>query len=553
MWFRVWRNTFGIDKCLKTSIPSPSNIIYLVNNQYFLRGYSKLKSLINMLTIPSQFLFYPIDRACSASPEYTQTFSEFKESKTVQTTTPSTVPLSYQDVLRIYNFKKYNEFTKKIPLDQNKLIEIITAAFKLCNLGNGHFQATSNLPAMYCWKYTNGDIDCNLEVLKRIKTGGTKEFQPVFYLGLSPQGEPRCCEWRAGLKIQKKELNHSSIAAHKKEVDLLQRYENSPYLDFFPRVYHAYHDDYISMQTQELFSQSLYDFIKDVEPEIIEPYLPIMAWRILKILEGLTFKQIVHGDIKPANLLIGSLTDIGDFIIKLGDFECAFSNRTTYAPPERQSIEFNTGKSPLADFATDVWGAGLSLAALLNCKMPRWTLLTNLFDSSCHCRFEENPNELKNEHKGDDSISEQIISITTELNRITDVITNTPAEYLASLEEKDLRDEKFSEFIKQSCTFLQSSFVFWTTDTKATFCKLQTAIGDKYTEVWEALSKQLNQPPPKENSKEIRFYILSLLQKMLHPDPEKRWDISRLIHAFEQKLVKLHFEQKIAYKPSTYF
>ncbi|AAF81327.1 putative mitogen-activated protein kinase kinase 10 STE-STE7 family [Arabidopsis thaliana] len=168
------------------------------------------------------------------------------------------------------------------------------------------------------------------------------------------------------LKVLRPNLNTTVTV----EADILKRIESS----FIIKCYAVFVSLYDLCFVMELMEKgSLHDALL-AQQVFSEPMVSSLANRILQGLRYLQKMGIVHGDIKPSNLLINKKGEvkIADFgasrIVAGGDYG---SNGTcAYMSPERVDLE-KWGFGGEVGFAGDVWSLGV---VVLECYIGRYPL-----------------------------------------------------------------------------------------------------------------------------------------------------------------------------------
>ncbi|ESQ33571.1 hypothetical protein EUTSA_v10009403mg [Eutrema salsugineum] len=166
------------------------------------------------------------------------------------------------------------------------------------------------------------------------------------------------------LKVLRSNLNITTV-----EADILKRIESS----FIVKCYAVFVNSYDLCFVMELMEKgSLHDALL-AHHVFSEPVISTLANRILQGLRYLQERRIVHGDIKPSNLLINEKGEV-----KIADFGASRvvaggsygSNGTcAYMSPERVDPEkWGFGE---VGFAGDVWSLGV---VVLECFLGRYPL-----------------------------------------------------------------------------------------------------------------------------------------------------------------------------------
>lgn len=172
------------------------------------------------------------------------------------------------------------------------------------------------------------------------------------------------------LKVLRSNLNTTAATTTAVEVDILKRIKSS----FIVKCYAVFHNSSDLCFVMELMEKgSLHDALL-AQQVFTEPMISTLANRILQGLRYLQEMRIVHGDIKPSNLLINNKGEvkIADFgasrIVAGGDYG---SNGTcAYMSPERVDPE-KWGFGGEVGFAGDVWSLGV---VVLECYIGRYPL-----------------------------------------------------------------------------------------------------------------------------------------------------------------------------------
>lgn len=173
------------------------------------------------------------------------------------------------------------------------------------------------------------------------------------------------------LKVLRSNLNTTATTtATTVEVDILKRIESSFIVKCYAVFLNSSSDLCFVMELME--KGSLHDALL-AQQVFSEPMISTLANRILQGLRYLQEMRIVHGDIKPSNLLINNKGEvkIADFgasrIVAGGDYG---SNGTcAYMSPERVDPEkWGFGE---VGFAGDVWSLGV---VVLECYLGRYPL-----------------------------------------------------------------------------------------------------------------------------------------------------------------------------------
>ncbi|KAJ9135128.1 hypothetical protein P3X46_032342 [Hevea brasiliensis] len=159
-----------------------------------------------------------------------------------------------------------------------------------------------------------------------------------------------------------------------REAEILKRVD-SPYI---VRCYAVFdREDDLCFAMEHMERGSLHDvlFVGKILPEDV---ISGLAWCVLHGLQYLHKMQIVHGDIKPSNLLINckgdvKIADFGVSRIVVGKHEAcdAYMGTCAYMSPERFDPERWDGDN--ADgFAGDVWSLGV---VVLECLVGHYPLI----------------------------------------------------------------------------------------------------------------------------------------------------------------------------------
>ncbi|KAG7593660.1 Protein kinase domain [Arabidopsis thaliana x Arabidopsis arenosa] len=172
------------------------------------------------------------------------------------------------------------------------------------------------------------------------------------------------------LKVLRSNLNTTTTTTTAVEVDILKRIKSS----FIVKCYAVFLNSSDLCFVMELMEKgSLHDALL-AQQVFTEPMISTLANRILQGLRYLQEMRIVHGDIKPSNLLINNKGEvkIADFgasrIVAGGDYG---SNGTcAYMSPERVDPE-KWGFGGEVGFAGDVWSLGV---VVLECYIGRYPL-----------------------------------------------------------------------------------------------------------------------------------------------------------------------------------
>ncbi|XP_010461050.1 PREDICTED: mitogen-activated protein kinase kinase 10-like [Camelina sativa] len=171
------------------------------------------------------------------------------------------------------------------------------------------------------------------------------------------------------LKVLRSNLNTAMMRTTAVEANILKRIESS----FIVKCYGVFVNSSGRCFVMELMEKgSLHDALlaQQVFPE---PMISALANRILQGLRYLQEMRIVHGDIKPSNLLINEkgevkIADFGASRIVAGG-EYGSNGTCAYMSPERVDPEkWGFGE---VGFAGDVWSLGV---VVLECYLGRYPL-----------------------------------------------------------------------------------------------------------------------------------------------------------------------------------
>ncbi|KAJ6714787.1 SERINE/THREONINE-PROTEIN KINASE UNC-51-RELATED [Salix viminalis] len=160
-----------------------------------------------------------------------------------------------------------------------------------------------------------------------------------------------------------------------REAEILKRVD-SPYVVQCHAVFDSEDDLYFAMEHME--RGSLHDVLL-VHRILPEHVISSVARCVLNGLQYLHGKQIVHGDIKPSNLLINAEGDvkIADFgvsrvVVGKHDSYETYMGTCAYMSPERIDPERWDGNIGDHGFAGDVWSLGV---VVLECLVGHYPLI----------------------------------------------------------------------------------------------------------------------------------------------------------------------------------
>ncbi|CAH2034909.1 unnamed protein product [Thlaspi arvense] len=165
-------------------------------------------------------------------------------------------------------------------------------------------------------------------------------------------------------------LRSNDLNATAVETDILKRIESS----FIVKCYAVFVNSSYLCYVMELMEKgSLHEALL-ARQGFPEPVISSLAYRVLQGLRYLQEMRIVHGDIKPSNLLINEkgevkIADFGASRIVAGGDDYGSSGTCAYMSPERVDPEkWGFGK---VGFAGDVWSLGV---VVLECYLGRYPL-----------------------------------------------------------------------------------------------------------------------------------------------------------------------------------
>ncbi len=96
--------------------------------------------------------------------------------------------------------------------------------------------------------------------------------------------------------------------------------------------------------------------------------------QLLQVLDHLHENQIIHRDIRPANILFSS-TNITDFTIKVQGFERATSFTNNTIKTNKSDIEYDPPeilKGEKGDSKVDIWALGVLAYTIIDSMSPFW-------------------------------------------------------------------------------------------------------------------------------------------------------------------------------------
>jgi serine/threonine protein kinase len=170
------------------------------------------------------------------------------------------------------------------------------------------------------------------------------------------------------------------------DIRALVEAQQCPYL---LRLYAAYYHNetgrvHLALELMDV--GSLEDVLKQLKDPIPERFLSAIIAQVVRGLEFLHSKRLIHRDIKPGNVLLSS-----DGSVKISDFGISktldntanicdtFVGTATYMSPERAlGREYS--------FSSDIWSLGMIVyeAATGNFPFPSLSSFPVLFDHLCH-------------------------------------------------------------------------------------------------------------------------------------------------------------------------
>ncbi|KAJ4839131.1 hypothetical protein Tsubulata_042717 [Turnera subulata] len=177
------------------------------------------------------------------------------------------------------------------------------------------------------------------------------------------------------LKVLRFDQNATGIRQQAvREAEILKLVD-SPYIVRCHAVFNSEDDLCFAMEHME--RGSLHDVLL-VGKVLNEDIISRVALRVLKGLHYLHGMQIVHGDIKPSNLLINAngdvkIADFGVSRVVVGERDAyeAYMGTCAYMSPERFDPEGWGGDNP-DGFAGDVWSLGV---VVLECLVGHYPLI----------------------------------------------------------------------------------------------------------------------------------------------------------------------------------
>ena len=205
------------------------------------------------------------------------------------------------------------------------------------------------------------------ELIKKLGSGA----QGSVYEAINPSGK------RIALKVISAFKGSGKYRSAMREINQLEQISKPCHPNLVCYLGHSYDDynDKVLIETEFIEGQDLQDYVRSVAPELKEKYLTLILKDLIKGVVYLHGKGIVHGDIKPANIMIEK--DLTPVLIDVGvscevkplpvcmDGACCegYEGTPIYAAPEMLNTD-------LRYLVSDVWSLGVTLYYLLMEEYP---------------------------------------------------------------------------------------------------------------------------------------------------------------------------------------
>ncbi len=203
----------------------------------------------------------------------------------------------------------------------------------------------------------------NFEIIRPLGSGKKRKFNEVFLVRDQHSGEEAVLKY-----LEKSEQNSAAQDLLRREAALVF---DHPLL---PRVIRLGETEKALFLLKKYVPGIPLDaYWKQLPVKERLPFLLLLLDQLLPLFEELRIKKLVHGDIKPSNILVND-TEAGTEVALI-DFGLAFYPEKTAGRNLVFALGFSApelilNRLALADHTTDIFSLGISIALLFEGKLP---------------------------------------------------------------------------------------------------------------------------------------------------------------------------------------